>query len=80
MVLIVGIEKGRFRVCAGHRIETADLTAKALAEVMTELGFSPKEHYLMRSSSMDFPEDDGAPDVDTHEILQHALKLLTVKT
>ncbi len=60
--LVVGIESGRFTVRAsGTKVGDCELKPKALGELLASVNFDPRDDQLMCSSSVDFPEDDGAP-------------------
>ena len=63
MVLVVQIEDGRFRLNHNGKITRAPLTAEGLADLFRGVGYDPRddESRLMCGSSIDFPEEDGAP-------------------
>ena len=63
-VLVLGIEKGKFVVrIHGDPYDKCDLNCGALARMLLSVGYNPinEDHILMRSSSIDFPQEGGAP-------------------
>ncbi len=76
---VIGIEKGCFTIrTGGSKRDSCDLNAGALARMLVKAGYNARNehHFLSRSSSIDFPEDDGAPrGFDAHEALRDAILL-----
>ncbi len=64
-VFIIGISEGRFRFVADKQeIGTCLLEAEPLTALFRagKLSLKGEDEVLMYSSSIDFPEDDGAPE------------------
>jgi hypothetical protein len=80
MILIVGIEAGKFCLTQDQgKVLRCPLTAQALAALFRRTGFDPllPNNLVMGSSSLDFPDEDGAPrGFQAHKVLQEALSLL----
>lgn len=81
LVVVVGIEDGRFTIrLGGGRVDSSELNSGALARMLVRQGFNPdnENHIIMGSSSIDFPEEDGAPKrFNAHLELQSAILLST---
>lgn len=79
MVLVVQIEDGKFRLNHNGKITRAPLTPEGLAGLFRDAGYDPSDEdgRLMCGSSIDFPEEDGAPaGFDAFTAVQRALDLL----
>lgn len=79
-VFTIGVSKGKFRVTDGTDENThhTRLDASWLANILKQAGYDPMNelHHLMASSSIDFPEEDGAPEgFDAHAVLREAMVL-----
>jgi len=79
-VFVLGIEKGRFRISLKRKVNrSADLGAEGLSLLLQKVKFDPlaEDQHLVCSSSMDFPEEDGArKGFDAHDALREAVVLM----
>lgn len=79
LVLVLGVDGGRFAIRErGNKTLECDLNAGALARMLVKAGYDAtnENHVLSNSSSIDFPEEDGAPKgFDAHAIVQRAILL-----
>lgn len=78
-VFVVGVEDGRFRISLKGKVTRSDLSAEALSLLLKKVKYDPldESQILMCSSSMDFPEEDGArKDFDAHDALREAVVLM----
>lgn len=73
-VFVLQISNGRFQLWRGKRIfGNCALHEAELAKLFERAGFDRDEHILMCGSSIDFPEDDGAPkNFPAHDVIERA--------
>lgn len=78
IVFILQIVNGRFHLSTQGRKYTSALTPMALAKMFQRGGYDRhnRDHILTKGSSIDFPEDDGAPDgFDAYAVIKAAFDL-----
>ena len=78
-VFVIQISDGRFQLWHGGRIfGKCTLHDADLAKLFKRAKFDPSAHILMCGSSIDFPEDDGAPkNFRAHDVIRRAAEKLT---
>jgi hypothetical protein len=77
-VFVLQISNGLFQLWRGGRVFGKCALGEAeLAKLFKRAGFDKDAHILMCGSSIDFPEDDGAPkNFRAHDVIQRAARSL----